>query len=205
MTLRHNHIRNTTANLLIEVCKDAHVEPQLQPLSGETFFEKTADKSDQARVYISGRGFWLTGQVSFFDVRVFNPTAKRYINQEIHKSYEVNEKEKKKQIMSVFLQVERGIFTPLVMSANGGMGRENRKFYSRLSEMISEKRKENYAFIASWIRSKICFALANSLCTCLHGSRSVYYTSNTYSKNSLSSFAKASEVTSNVDATLLSF
>ena len=102
VTLHHNHIRNITANLLTEVCKDARVEPQLQPLSGETFFEKTADKSDQARVDISGRGFWLTGQVSFFDVRVFNPTAKRYINQEIRKSYEVNQKEKKKQIMSVF-------------------------------------------------------------------------------------------------------
>ena len=37
MTLRHNHIRNATANLLTEVCKDIRVEPQLQPLSGETF------------------------------------------------------------------------------------------------------------------------------------------------------------------------
>ena len=57
------------------------------------------------------------------------------------------------------------------MSTTGGMGRESRKFYARLSEMISEKRKENYAFIASWVRRKISFALANSLCTCLHGSR----------------------------------
>ena len=48
VTLRHNHIRNTTANLLTEVWKNVCVEPQLQPLSGETFSEKTANISDQA-------------------------------------------------------------------------------------------------------------------------------------------------------------
>ena len=62
----NNHIRNTTANLLTEVCKDVCVEPQLQPLSGETFSDMTANTSDQARVDISGRGFCLTGQVVFF-------------------------------------------------------------------------------------------------------------------------------------------
>ena len=86
------------------------------------------------------------------------------------------------------------------MSATGGMGRESRKFYARLSEIISKKRKEDYAFIASWIKGKKSFELTNSLHPCLRGSRS-----NTYSENSLSSFAKVSEVTSNVDATLPSF
>ena len=46
--------------------------------------------------------------------------------------------------------------------------------------------------------------MANSLCTCSRDSGSVYYTSNTYSENSMSSFAKVSQVTSNVDASLLS-
>ena len=91
------------------------------------------------------------------------------------------------------------------MSTTGGMGRESRNFYARLSEMISEKRKHNNAFIASWMRRKISFVLANSLCIYLRGSRSVYYTSNTNSENFLSSFAKVGEVTSNVGATLLSF
>ena len=83
MTLRHDHIRNTTANLLTEVWKDVRVKSQLQPLSGEKFSEKTLNNSDQARVDISARGFWLTGQVAFFDVRVFKLTAKRYGNQEL--------------------------------------------------------------------------------------------------------------------------
>ena len=135
-------------------------------MSGETFFKKTANKWDQATVDVSSRDFWLTGQVALFDVKVFKPTAKRYVNQKRRKSYEVNEKEKKKQYNDRNLQVEHGTFTSL-MSATSDMGRESQKFYARLSEMISKKRKKNYAFIASWISRKISFGLANSVCTCL--------------------------------------
>ena len=84
-------------------------------MSGETISDKTTNKSDQARVDISARGFWLTGQGAFFDVRVFNPTAKRYVNQELRKSYEINEKGKKKQYNELILQVEHGTFTSLVI------------------------------------------------------------------------------------------
>ena len=97
-------------------------------------------KSDISRVDVSACGFWLVGQVALFDVRAFNPTAKRYVNQE-RKSYEVNEKEKKKQYKERILQVKHETFTPLVMSATGGMVRESRKFYARLSEVISKKKK----------------------------------------------------------------
>ena len=48
-------------------------------------------------------------------------------------------KKKKKQYNERILQVNRGTFTPL---ATGGISSESRKFYTRLSEMISEKRKE---------------------------------------------------------------
>ena len=94
VTLHHNHIRNTKANLLTEVFKDNRIEPQLQPLSGEKFSEIINQIKLELNIV---QGFWLTGQVAFFDIRVFNPTAKRYINQERHISYRVNEKEKKKQ------------------------------------------------------------------------------------------------------------
>ena len=68
------------------------------------------------------------------------------------------------------MQVEHGSFTPLVMSAAGGMARECSKFYSRLSEMIAEKRKECYSLIAAWVRRKICFSLIKLIGMCLRGS-----------------------------------
>ena len=73
------------------------------------------------------------------------------------------------------LQIEHGSFTPLVMSATGGMGRECEKFYARLAEMISYKRGTSYSVIASWIRRKITFSLIKSIRMCLRGSRSVFY------------------------------
>ena len=66
--------------------------------------------------------------MAFFDVRVFNPTAKRYVNQEISKTYEVNEREKKKLYNERIQRIEHGCFTSLVMSTAGGMGRECKKF-----------------------------------------------------------------------------
>ena len=52
-------------------------------------------------------------------------------------------------------QVEHGSFTPLVLSATGGMSRECKKFYSRLAEMICKKRKTNYNVTITWIQRKI--------------------------------------------------
>ena len=117
MALRHNHILNATANLFTEVCKNICVKPQPQALIGETFSEETANKSNQGRVDINARGFCLTGQVAFFDVKVFNPTAKWYVHQELCKSYKVNKKDKNRQCNERILQVDHGTFAPLVVFA----------------------------------------------------------------------------------------
>jgi len=93
---RHNTLRDVTARLITEVCKDVKVEPPLHPLTGENLQEKTANKSMEARLDISARGFWVAGQRAFFDIRVFNPIARRYSDMEIKKMYETNEKEKKR-------------------------------------------------------------------------------------------------------------
>ena len=77
-----------------------------------------------------------------------------------------------------------GRFTPLVMSATSPMGRECKKFYARLAEMISYKRGTSYSVIAGWVRRKITLSLIKSIGMCLRGSRSVFY--NNALKNSLS-------------------
>ena len=93
------------------------------------------------------------------------------------------------------MQVEHGTFTPLVMSASGGMGRECRKFYSRLAEYLAEKRKQNLSLTASWLRRKICFALMNAVCMCIRGSRTVF---RSQLEDSLSVDPSVSEITSRV-------
>ena len=71
--------------------------------------------------------------------------------------------------------MEGGTFTPLVFSVFGGMGEECKLFFKRLSSMLSEKRKEDHATVATWVRRRLCFALLRSALTCLRGTRHRYY------------------------------
>ncbi len=75
-SIRHNEIRDLTANLLTEVCSDVQIEPDLQPLTGETLSFATSNSQDGARLDIAANGFWGGRyERTFFDVRVFNPHA----------------------------------------------------------------------------------------------------------------------------------
>ena len=75
-SIRHNEIRDITASLLTEVCHNVSIEPDLQPLSSETFHLATAITDDGARLDIAADGFWgSSSQRTLFDVRVFNPLA----------------------------------------------------------------------------------------------------------------------------------
>lgn len=173
---RHNALRDVTTRLLTEVCKDVKVEPPLHPLTGENLREATANKSDDARLDISARGFWSSGQRAFFDIRVFSPIARRYTDMEIKKMYEINEKEKKRQYNERVQMVEHGSFSPLVFSALGGMARECSVVYKRLTELLAEKRNQNINLVAPWVRRKICFSIIKSINICVRGTRHPWYT-----------------------------
>ena len=75
--------------------------------------------------------------------------------------------------LSSLVNVENGTFTPLVFSVNGGMGRECKKLYSRLTEMTAEKRNISNSIATTFIRTKISFSLLRSMLLCIRGSRSV--------------------------------
>ena len=110
----------------------------MQQLTGESLQNHTAT-GNKVRYDICAQGFWEVGQGAFFDVRILNPNASRYAILELLKSYEINEKERKKYYNELIMQTQHGCFIPVVMSATSGMDRECRKFYVRLSELISEK------------------------------------------------------------------
>ena len=172
VTLRHNELRNITADLLREVCVDVKIEPMLAEMEGELLQQKTSNRSREARLDVSAVNFWVPGQRAFFDIRVFDLSAQRYRNLELAKCYTKNELEKKKQYNERVLEVENGSFTPLVFSSNGGMGRECTTFYTRLSEMYAEKKKQPMHEAIKSIRTKISFSLLRSTIRCLRGSRS---------------------------------
>ena len=72
--------------------KDNHVESQLQRLTGGTLQSSTLT-GNEVCIDICNWSFWQTSPVAFFDVRVFNPNTKIYVNEDISKTHELNEKE----------------------------------------------------------------------------------------------------------------
>ena len=173
VSIRHNDIRDLTAKILREVCNDVEVEAKLIPLTGEQLQYWSAITGDEARLDIRARSFWVRGQEAFLDIRVFDPNAKRYPIATLPWCHEINEKEKKHNYNNRILQIEHGTFTPLVFSIYGSMGRECTKFYSKLEELLSNKRKESKWLAVNWLRTKVCFGLFKSCLLYLRGSRSV--------------------------------
>ena len=61
ITIRRNNLKDQTANITSEVCKNTEIEPKLTPLSGEELQGRTPNNSNEARVNIRTRGFWEQG------------------------------------------------------------------------------------------------------------------------------------------------
>ena len=71
------------------------------------------------------------------------------------------------------MEVEQGIFTPLIFSSTGGMGAECNLYHKRLVELLAIKKGESYATTMQWVRAKVSSALTRSALLCLRGSRSI--------------------------------
>ena len=80
----------------------------LQILTGETFSSRTTNVRDEARLDISARDFWTKHQEAVFDVRVFDPNAKRYEGKSLQQCYRTTEMEKKRnyQMRKVFYKLK---------------------------------------------------------------------------------------------------
>ena len=69
------------------------------------------------------------------------------------------------------MQVERGSFTPIVGSTFGGMGTEANRHHKRIASLIAQKRKEEYADVIGYIRTRLRFSLLKSVLTAVRGVR----------------------------------
>ena len=167
---RHNELRDLEAEMLKMVCNDVQIEPVLQEINGEVLTPGTNRAAD-ARLDIHVRGFWERQSSAFFDARVCYPNAESYRGLTAKQIYRQHEREKKRMYASRVLEVEQGSFTPLVFTTTGGMADECKRYHSRLAELLSIKKGEDYSTTMSWIRAKVSFALLRSALLCLRGSR----------------------------------
>ena len=111
-SIRHNEIRDITANLLTEVCHDVQVETDLQEVSNEVLSGRTAITTDGARLDIAASGFWGGRyERTFLDVRVFNPYAPSNRQTTIDKCFRKHEMEKKRAYEQRVREIEYASFS----------------------------------------------------------------------------------------------
>ena len=174
-SIRHNEVRDITADLLSQVCHNVGTEPSLQPVMDEQFTYRSAIREGGARLDVAAESFWSTDwQRAFFDVRVFNPFAQSHRSTSLSQCYKKHEQEKKRAYDERVCEVEHGTFSPLVFSTSGGMGATANVVYKRLASMLAEKQDQPYSRSIQWIRCRLCFSLLRSAIMCLRGSRSTY-------------------------------
>ncbi len=67
--------------------------------------------------------------------------------------------EKKKAYEQKVREVEHASFTPLVLSASGGLGKEATVFYKRLASLLAEKWDQPYNQVINWLRCSLSYSL----------------------------------------------
>ena len=106
---------------------------------------------------------------------MFYPNASSNRSTDSSSVYRRHEQAKKWEYGQRIREVERGVFTPLVLSTTGGMGREATTFYKRLADMIAQKRQHPYPAVMGWLRCRLSFASLRASIMCIRGSRSSFH------------------------------
>ena len=86
--------------------------------------------------------------------------------------YRKHEGSKKRAYEQRVREVEHASFTPLVLSASGGMAREATNFYKNLASKLAMKWNQSYSTTISWLRCRLTFSLLRSAIQCIRGSHS---------------------------------
>ncbi len=166
--LRHNSLRDLTAEVLREVCVDVGTEPPLQPVHDEPL-PPGSNKSDGARLDVSARSVWSPLSRAFFDIRVFNPLAQSNKAKTIASMYSSHEQQKKREYNQRVIMVEHGSFSPLVFSTSGGMGPEAQRLLKQIAWKMSYKRNEQYSHVISFLRRRFRFDVLRTCVIALRG------------------------------------
>ena len=170
-SLRRNDIRDLTTSLLTEVCPQVIVEPELQPVSNpDEYSLSTLNTQDDACLDVAMNGF-LGGQSEkcFVDVRVFNPYAASNKCSSLSAAYKKHENIKWRAYGQRIQEVERTLFSPLVLSATGGRAHEATIFYKRLASLLSNKWGDSYSVTLGWLRCCLSFSMLCSAIACIRG------------------------------------
>ena len=142
-------------------------------MTDEELTRSTANSQAGARLDIAANGVWGgTFERTYFDVRVFNPHAPSNRHANLQSVYRKHEQIKKRAYEQRIREVEHTTFSPLVLSATGGLAREADTFYKRLASMLASKWEHTYSHTLCWLRCRLAFSLLRSSIQAIRGARS---------------------------------
>ena len=167
--MRHNEVRDVEAGFLADVCKDVRIEPGLLPVGNTPLTGGIL--ADNARLDVSAVGIYSPLERTFLDVRVSNFNSPSYRDKTPELIYLMKEREKKRDYNQRVIQVEKGSFTPLIFSTTGGMGPEATSYHKRVAQLISTKKKEEYADVMRHMRTRLRFAILRGVLIAIRGDR----------------------------------
>jgi hypothetical protein len=170
-------VRDLVAECLRETrFRAVETEPQLQPLSGESFRLKSANKEEEARSDVKCVGFWRGMRQAYFDIKVVSPFARSNLNKPHKSLFHEAEQQKDREYKARINQIEQADFTPLVFTTAGGMAPRMQLFLKRISLLISEQQDLVNSVVSGWLRCRFSFALLRTTLICLRGTRKKRYT-----------------------------
>ncbi len=136
---------------------------------------RSAITTEGARLDVAANGFWGGRyEKTFVDVRLFNPYAPSNRNSTLTQCYRSIERRtlKKRAYEQQITEVEHASFTPIVLSASGGLAKVATVF---TKDSPQEKWDQSYSSTIGWLRCTISFSLlrsAHSAVQCIRGARS---------------------------------
>ena len=172
VSMRHNSLVSLITKLLVSAgCRDVVTEPLLLPTAGVTL-PPGSNTADNARADVSARSIWNPLERAFLDVRVYHAQAPSNRNlKTIPRMYSHHEEQKKRAYNARILEVERGVFTPLVFSTSGGMGEEAKTLFKRVAAKMANKTGQKYSETITFIRKRLRFDLLKTTVIALRGYR----------------------------------
>jgi hypothetical protein len=171
-TIQHNEVRDTLVQCMREAgFTPVEPEPKLQPLSGEVFEYKSANKDDEARSDIKCCGFWSKMRQAFFDVKVVSPFARSYAHMKPAQLFHMAEQSKIREYAERIRQVEHADFNPLVFTCTGGLAPQCHLVLKRLAETLSTKQNIPTSVVSGWLRCRLNFALLRTTLLCVRATR----------------------------------
>ena len=105
------------------------------------------------------------------NVSVFNAFAPSNVNS-VSAAYRHHENTKQRAYGQRIREIEFASFTPIVMSAAGGLAPKATTFHKRLASLLASKWGNEYCVVMGWLYCSLSFLLLWSAIACVHGARS---------------------------------